>query len=267
LVQLLKYHKIMAKESNETLKTYFETADVPTAAEFANLIESKIGILDSVEDLPTAAATNLGDKYLIGTTLYTCTLAGSTYSWTGTAWGGGVTAYTDLTSKPTINSVELTGSKTSAQLKVLGTELTGITALGAFASTDIVYVRRGSTWYYGTYADMQTGMIAMIPANLSGTEITTQGSGIVVTIAGSKIGDQYINTTTGDLYQCVDTNTWDWLINLKGVKGDTGEASNLSEWSNEVTTLSDNDIVPCFLSNGTTAKITIANLKTLINGA
>lgn len=258
----------MAKESNETLKTYFETADVPTASEFANLVESKIGILAAVEDLPTAAATNLGDKYLIGTTLYTCTLAGSTYSWTATAWGGGVTAYTDLTSKPTINAVELTGAKTSAQLKVLGTELTGITALGAFASNDIVYVRRGSTWYYGTYADMQTGMIAMIPVNLSGTEITTQGSGIVVTIAGSKIGDQYINTTTGDLYQCVDTNTWDWLINLKGVqgaKGDTGDASELADWAVTVNTLADADFIPCFQADGTPLKITIANLKILIN--
>ena len=259
----------MAFRSNETLKTYYETSDVPTSAEFSDFIISKVGILATTGDLPTAAATNVGEKYLIGTTLYTSTLdtQTSTYSWVGQAWGGGVTAYGDLTSKPQINSIELVGNKTATQFQLLGTELTGITALGAFADTDLVYVRRGSTWYYGTYANMKAGMIDAIPVYFSGTDITTQGSGIVVTVTGSKVGDLYINTSTGDLYQCVATNTWDWIIELKGADGEDGASgAEIGAWESTVTTLADSDYITCF-SNGAASKITVANLKTVINAS
>jgi hypothetical protein len=122
---------------------------------------------------------------------------------------------------------------------------------------------------------MKAGMVNAIPIYFSGTEITTQGSGIVVTVTGTKIGDLYINTSTGDLYQCVATNTWDWLITLKGANGANGAdgvdgvdaTAVLASWANVVTTLSDGDFLPCFLTDGTASRITVANLKTVINAS
>ena len=51
---------------------------------------------------------------------------------------------------------------------------------------------------------------------------TGTGTGIEVTVENTKVGDIYFNTTTCDLYQCVDENTWNWLSNLKGDTGQPG---------------------------------------------
>ncbi|MBQ9786326.1 MAG: hypothetical protein IJW25_02545, partial [Clostridia bacterium] len=66
---------------------------------------------------------------------------------------------------------------------------------------------------------------------LTGTAITGTGSNISVTITNAKLGDLYFNTSTCDLYQCVEENTWDWISNLKGDQGETGSAGvNGASW-------------------------------------
>ncbi|MBR2909415.1 MAG: bacterial Ig-like domain-containing protein [Clostridia bacterium] len=49
---------------------------------------------------------------------------------------------------------------------------------------------------------------------LTGTIITGKGAGISATIANSKVGDLYFNTTTCDVYQCVESNVWNWISNV-----------------------------------------------------
>ncbi|MBQ8762318.1 MAG: hypothetical protein IJZ26_03325 [Clostridia bacterium] len=56
----------------------------------------------------------------------------------------------------------------------------------------------------------------------TGTAVTGTGAGIEATVENTKVGDIYFNTTTCDLYQCVEENTWNWLSNLKGDQGDQG---------------------------------------------
>ena len=57
---------------------------------------------------------------------------------------------------------------------------------------------------------------------LTGTAITGTGENISATITGSKVGDLYFNTTTCDVYTCTAENTWKWLANIKGSKGEDG---------------------------------------------
>ena len=56
----------------------------------------------------------------------------------------------------------------------------------------------------------------------TGTALTGTGTEIEATIENTKIGDIYFNTTTCDLYQCIDENTWNWLANIKGDTGEQG---------------------------------------------
>ena len=57
----------------------------------------------------------------------------------------------------------------------------------------------------------------------TGTAIAGTGTEIEAAVENTKVGDIYFNTTTCDLYQCVDENTWNWLANLKGDEGRPGE--------------------------------------------
>jgi hypothetical protein len=141
--------------SNEALLLFFETGDYPTSSQFGEFIISKVGILSETGSLPVAANTNLGQKYLIGTTLYTCILTGEdAYSWEPTSWGGGVTVYGDLTGKPTINSVVLSGNKTDSDLSLVSSNLSGYALAGNLQSTDILLLKRGTSLLKTTYATL-----------------------------------------------------------------------------------------------------------------
>lgn len=60
---------------------------------------------------------------------------------------------------------------------------------------------------------------------LTGTAVTGEGSAIVVEGTGAKIGDFYFNTATCDIYTCTAENTFKWISNTKGDKGDPGQGS------------------------------------------
>ena len=57
----------------------------------------------------------------------------------------------------------------------------------------------------------------------TGTAITGTATEIEAIVENTKVGDLYFNTTTCDLYQCVDENTWNWISNIKGDTGEEGE--------------------------------------------
>ena len=58
---------------------------------------------------------------------------------------------------------------------------------------------------------------------ITGTAITGTDSEISATIDGAKVGDLYFNYETCDIYQCTATDTWKWLVNIKGEKGEDGK--------------------------------------------
>ncbi|MBQ8761817.1 MAG: hypothetical protein IJZ26_00665 [Clostridia bacterium] len=57
---------------------------------------------------------------------------------------------------------------------------------------------------------------------LTGNTVTGTGNGINATVDNSKVGDLYFNIETCDIYICTAENTWNWLVNIKGDKGEQG---------------------------------------------
>ena len=51
----------------------------------------------------------------------------------------------------------------------------------------------------------------------SGTAINGKESGIDAQIEGAKVGDFYLNTETGNVYKCIDTNKWEYLMCIGNV--------------------------------------------------
>lgn len=117
-----------------------------------------------------------------------------------------------------------------------------------------------------------------------GTDVTGIGTGFSATVVGSKTGDTYKNTTTGGYYLATAPNTWDYKGSDKGDDGvqgvpgvpgaqgapgadgvDGADGTVLSSWANAVKTLDNNDFLPCFKADGTPSRITVADLKILIN--
>lgn len=58
---------------------------------------------------------------------------------------------------------------------------------------------------------------------LVGNAVEGEGNSISATVAGAKVGDLYLNTTTCDVYTCIAENTWKWVANTKGAAGTPGQ--------------------------------------------
>jgi hypothetical protein len=56
----------------------------------------------------------------------------------------------------------------------------------------------------------------------SGTAVTGTGTGISATVSGSRAGDYYLNTSTGNYYTASAENVWDYLFCAKGADGTNG---------------------------------------------
>lgn len=76
-------------KNKEDIKVNFVTHAKPTESQFAELIDSCVGKLDSTNELPVASVDNAGHSYLIGDTVYTCELVGGNYQWVPKQLGGG----------------------------------------------------------------------------------------------------------------------------------------------------------------------------------
>lgn len=84
-------------------------------------------------------------------------------------------------------------------------------------------------------------------------------------ITDAKIHDYYINTDTGNLYECTvsgDANTAEWTHagSFKGPKGDTGPAGSISEINEQKPTYTEADTL-ANISSGETVKIAFGKLK------
>lgn len=98
-----------------------------------NKTSADLGLQDAIQidTMPTASATYVGKVVqFVGATdanythgyFYECTTDGSTYSWTQLnvqpSSGGGTSDYSQLSNKPSINNVTLSGNKTTADLGI-----------------------------------------------------------------------------------------------------------------------------------------------------
>lgn len=265
-------YEIMNKED---LKLYFESGDKPTAAQFAAFIDLCVTIVDTTADLPTADATTVKTAYLVGLnnplTIYKCEYDSgtNTYSWVNKGLlGSGVTSYNDLTDTPKINSVDLAGDKTAAELGLVPADPTTLNQITNSAVTDYIYIIRGTTLYKTTIDELAASALSTkFPFVHWGTTITGTGTGISATIAGSQIGHMYINNSTWDVYSCVGLNLWDYQGNIKGAtgekgnKGDPGKPLELSAYTEE-TTIDNSDLIVVF-KGGQPAVIQWGNLKNI----
>lgn len=91
--------------TKEEIKSNFEAGDVPTEQDFADLVDSQVGVLDAQADLPVAAVGNVGVCYLVGgDTIYRCEESSGVYSWVAYPFTlAAVNNYLNLTNKPAIN--------------------------------------------------------------------------------------------------------------------------------------------------------------------
>lgn len=113
----------MSKETKDIQRGYYYDNAVVTDTQMKNLVDSSLGVLDSVENLPTASASNLGDEYKIGNSFYKCMLVSGAYVWVVTDNATPVTDYQDLTNKPRLEGVTLTKTTTLDQVGAISRKL------------------------------------------------------------------------------------------------------------------------------------------------
>ena len=108
---------------------------------------------------------------------------------------------------------------------------------------------------------------------ISGTSVTgtsTIGTKFVSTgITDALIHDYYINTDTGNLYECTlpgpaDVAEWTYICNIKGPTGATGPAGSISDINNQKPTYTEADRLEN-IESGETVKISLGKLKKAIS--
>lgn len=96
-----------------SIKNKFNKGSVPTETDFANLIDSCAFWLKSMDELPTPASSNVESVYLIGIDcIVRCENGDYGYEWVAYPFTQEAIAnYLNLTNKPRINDVVVSGSK------------------------------------------------------------------------------------------------------------------------------------------------------------
>jgi len=147
----------MAKRTKDTQKEWFYTGAYPTAEQFHDVIDSTLGVLDSDSELPTAGAGNFGNEYKVGNTFYKCEQVDGGYRWVPKATAVPTNSYDDLTEKPTINNVRISG------------DIEDIDELGALSqntgkydaaqeadivSSSLIYIKGATKWVKTTLGEL-----------------------------------------------------------------------------------------------------------------
>lgn len=108
---------------------------------------------------------------------------------------------------------------------------------------------------------------------ISGTNVTgTSTTGTIFASTGitdSLLHDYYINTSTGNLYECTvpgpaDVAEWTYICNIKGPTGATGPAGSISDINNQKPTYTEADRLEN-IESGETVKISLGKLKKAIS--
>lgn len=107
--------------NKQEIKRHFRSGDVPTEAQFAEWIERCVVWIDDVSELPDACAPLSGTCYLVaGKAVVRCEQADGGWKWMPYgSIGGGTGSYLELTNKPRINGVTLSGQKHLRELGIM----------------------------------------------------------------------------------------------------------------------------------------------------
>ena len=128
-------------DNKEILKGKFDCGATPSGEDFASIIDSCVGNLTDVLQLPTASSSLVNTSYKIGDKIYTCKLQGGTYQWVAIdLGGGGATSYLTLSDKPRINGNVLGGNMSPADLGLLDANGYPIVIP---QNTDLIFILRG----------------------------------------------------------------------------------------------------------------------------
>ena len=176
----------MAKQNRSTLKGYFETGDVPSQAQYADLIDSKVNLSES----------NTGDISLTGNVNVT----------------GNITASAGITSSGTINCGLINATRiTDSDLSNGGVVLAGTNGVLA-TDTDITFSTDTLTITKITNVNSITHVTASGNISASHTSTGSFGSAFLSNLPTSK------PTTTGSLWLSgsADDGTSKYLLVFTG---------------------------------------------------
>lgn len=208
--------------SNKADKSQLSSYVTTTAAESTYAKKSDIsavykykGSVNKVSNLPNPSnltANNAGDVYNVGTASSGTNItvkSGDNVAWvwdstTNSGHWDNLSGTVDLS-----NYLQKGGSQTTTSTADSGSNVY------TFKDGSTITVKngsKGSTGAAGTSATWFSGTV------VTGTSTTAKS----FTVSGSKAGDMYLNTGTGNVYKATAANMWAYVCNIKGSQGIPG---------------------------------------------
>ena len=164
-----------------------------------------------------------------------------------TSTDGLVDTYTITYSKGDPTTFTVTNGKDGATwytgeatLENISTSVTGAKSGDLYLNTSTydIFKNNDGTWTKIGNIKGATGTAGADGATwITGTAVTGTAESNTATVANSKVGDLYINSTTCDVYTCTAENTWKWLCNIKGAQGEQGNKGESGEKGEQGTSL------------------------------
>ncbi len=188
--------------------TYAKKSDISAVYKYK-------GSVNKVSDLPNPSnltASNAGDVYNVGTASSGTNItvkSGDNVAWvwdstTNSGHWDNLSGTVDLS-----NYLQKGGSQTTTSTADSGSNVY------TFKDGSTITVKngsKGSTGAAGTSATWFSGTV------VTGTSTTAKS----FTVSGSKAGDMYLNTGTGNVYKATAANMWAYVCNIKGSQGTPG---------------------------------------------
>ena len=193
----------MPADNKEIIKQSFKCGDTPTNIDFAKLIDGSVGVLTDVLQLPPPSSAVLNTCYKINNVFYTCNQKpDNTFEWQAFVIGGGISNYNDLTNRPRINGVILSGDVTPNNLGILR-DNGGYTLVNPIPN-DVVNVIRSGVPFVCRVSDLIRATAERQDIVLL-EDITNTPPVIFDAIVGFT---KYFNTTDNLIYTADTLATW-----------------------------------------------------------
>lgn len=225
-------------ENASTVNGHTVGVDVPENAQFT---DTKYDLNTMINGLSVEDLTPADDDYYVsqhsggGTAITTYHRRSMKALWSYIKSKVEGLGYTKNTG--TITGIKMNGkSQGTSGVVDLGTVLTGgkQTAISAadegsnvytFSDGTTITVKNGSRGSAGAKGTAGTnGANGTSAAWFTGTTVTgTSTTATTFSVSGSKAGDMYLNTSTYNVYRASAANSWIYVCNIKGAKGDEGK--------------------------------------------
>ena len=187
--------------NKELIKKYFECGDFPTEEDFAELIDSSLGVLDSMGELPDANETTLGTEYKVGDNYVKCVFESGSYSWKTIGAVVPTSNYEDLENKPAIDGKILSKSTKSSDLDLIS--LKGNYQSIKPNTEDFVYIFKNGSVFYSKVSDLLNSSDFQEVIELE--TMTSTAPPITDAIEGKT---KYYNTGESKIYVATSETSW-----------------------------------------------------------